>query len=270
MSGQEGFIGDTSRIVERIRADFAPWFSIVERLNRLAMQVLPDVRPPTDSNQLVFAAVLYGRTVTSIQAAVLLAQTGLAGDARTIVRAATETAMTLGALVVDESVLDDLLLRHAWSERALRNAWLQDPQAVEHMTPQKIAVVRNVIAEIERDFPKVVEHRGDPLKIERLARKAGALALYNAIYRPTSSDAAHTSLSSLHRHVKASPTGEIDGLRLGPDISDLSETLSHVAGVMTYCIDVAINAFQLEKHRAELRECTDIWTRLGEEGKRRA
>jgi hypothetical protein len=43
----------------------------------------------------------------------LLAERGQCADARTIIRAATETAITLGALVVDEAIIDLLLRRHA-------------------------------------------------------------------------------------------------------------------------------------------------------------
>jgi hypothetical protein len=255
MSAEAGFLGDTSRIVRNIRADFAPWFDIVERLNRLAMRLLPQLRPPVENHQLILWCSLYGRAVMSVQAAALLAERGQCADARTIIRAATETAITLGALIVDEAVIDLLLRRHAYSYRAIRNAWLNDPRAVGQMTEEQIASVRQAIVEVEREFPALRDMRGDPFKIEQVARIAGdeALALYNAIYRPTSTDAAHTSFEALNRHFKLGDDGSISGLNFGPNVSDLAGTLSAMASNLAYVIYVAIRAFGLrEAYEPEL------------------
>jgi hypothetical protein len=66
MSVEAGFPGDTSRIVRSIRADFAPWFGVVERLNRVAMRLLPQLQPPVENHQLILAGSLYGRAVMSV------------------------------------------------------------------------------------------------------------------------------------------------------------------------------------------------------------
>jgi hypothetical protein len=207
--------------------------------------------------------------VLSVQAAVVLAERGLCGDARTVIRASTETAITLGAVVADESTIDLLLLRHAYSFRAIRNAWLNDPRAVAQMSDEQTAIVRQAVADIEREFPAVRGLRGDPFKIDQVARKAGdeAVALYNAIYRPTSTDAAHTSFEALNRHLHVGDSGLIESLRFGPNVSDLAETLSTMISILGYTMMVALMAFGIrDTHEPELRVLIDEWKALGVPG----
>jgi hypothetical protein len=152
VTAADGFLGDLSPAIVRIRYEFANWFAVVCDLNRLGMSLFPLLKPRQEDHQLILAGTLYGRCLLSIQGAVLLAERGLAADTRTIVRAATETAITLGALVKHESVIDLLLLRYAYAERAMRNAWLQDPEAVAMMSAEQVAAVRCVIANLSTTF----------------------------------------------------------------------------------------------------------------------
>lgn len=81
------------------------------------------------------------------------------------------------------------------------------------------------------------------------------MALYNANYRPTSTAAAHTSFEALNRHFRLGDDGTRTSLNFGPNVSDLAETLSTMASVLTYVIYVAIGAFGLrETHEPELGE----------------
>ncbi len=263
MTAADGFLGNSSTAIERIRYEFANWFAVVRDLNRLGMSLFPLLKPRQDDHQMILAGTLYGRCLLSVQGAVLLAERGLAADTRTIVRAATETAITLGALVRDEGVIDLLLLRYAYADRAMRNACLRDPEAAAMMSPEQVATVRGVIANLERDFPRLAEQRGDPFKIEQLARVGGALSLYNAIYRPTSTDAAHATFASLNRHIDATAEGGIRGLRFGPNVTDLAETLSNMATVLAFVSDVMLTAHALEAQRPALEEFVAQWKALG-------
>lgn len=98
--------------IATIRNDFALWFDMAESFNDLGLRVLPAVKPDQSSNQQLLAAALYGRILTSFQAAYTLAERGMLADARTVVRAAAETTIVLSALVKDASVCDLLLDRH--------------------------------------------------------------------------------------------------------------------------------------------------------------
>src|SRR2546426_12428353 len=110
-------------------------------------------------------------------------------DARTVVRAAAETAIVLCAVVKDAAVCDLLIDRHFWHHRKLRNAWLNDPQAIAEMTAEDIEAVKTILAEADEYHPKSKDLKTDPVAIASLAQKAEVTALYNAVYRPASGDA---------------------------------------------------------------------------------
>ena len=98
----EGFLAPSlASSIANIKRDFAPWFGAAEAFVSLGMQVLPAVKADQTSYQQLVAAALYGRALTSFQAAYVLTERGMLADARTVVRAAAETAIILSAVVKD-------------------------------------------------------------------------------------------------------------------------------------------------------------------------
>jgi Family of unknown function (DUF5677) len=263
MSHSEGFLASSvSTSVANIHRDFVSWFGVAESFNGLAMRVLPTVKADQESSQQLIAAALYGRTLMSFQAAYILTERGMLADARTVVRAATETAIVLSAVVRDAPVCDRLVDRHFWQHVKLRNAWLNDPEAVAGMTCQEVDAVKSTIAEAENDYPKVKELNHDPVAIAALADKAGVTALYNAVYRPTSGDAAHTSIDALNRHIQADAAGDIEGLKFGPDVGDLPATLSDAISVLGHGLAAVIEFFSLSQFSDDLAQCVASWKAL--------
>src|ERR1700730_15061637 len=103
MSQDQGFLAVTlATSIAEIRKDFVAWFAATESFNNLGMQVLPAVKVDQANNQQLVAATLYGRTLSSFQAALVLAERGMLTDARTVIRAGAETAIVLCALVKDK------------------------------------------------------------------------------------------------------------------------------------------------------------------------
>ena len=93
-SKQEGFLSkNLGATIAKIRRDFASWFDLLEACNRLAMDVLPHVKPATTDKQQLLEAAFYGKAVQSIQAVVILAERGMSGDARVLLRSGVETAI---------------------------------------------------------------------------------------------------------------------------------------------------------------------------------
>lgn len=264
MSQSEGFLSSAlSTSIVKIRKDFAPWFDVAESFNNLGMRVLPAVKADQASNQQLVAAALYGRTLTSFQAAYVLTECGMLADARTVVRAAAETAIVLSVVVKDAAVCDLLIDRHFWHHRKLRNAWLNDPQAVAEMTPQEVDAVKTTIADADKSHPKVKQLTGDPVAIAALAQQAGVMALYNAVYRSASGDAAHTSIDAMNRHIREDTHGDIQGLKFGPDVSDLPDTLSDAMSVLGHALHAVLEFFPLQQFSDDLARCIASWKALG-------
>ena len=270
MSKNEGFLSSTiATSTVNIRMDFAPWFDVAKSFNDLGMRILPAVNADQTSDQQLVAAALYGRTLTSFQAAYILTERGMLADARTIVRAAAETVIVLCAVVKDPAVCDSLIDRHFWHHRKLRNAWLNDPQAVAEMTPQEVDAVKATIADADTSRPQAKELKNDPVSIAALAERAGVIVLYNAVYRATSGDAAHTSIDALNRHVRADAHGNIQGLKFGPEVRDLPATLSDAMSVLGHALSAVIELFPLSKFGDDLAKCIASWKALGMPGEYR-
>lgn len=96
-----------------------------------------------------------------------------------------------------------------------------------------------------------------------LALKTGLLWLYNSVYRPTSGDSAHTSLQTLERHVQADEASEIQGLRFGPDVANVCDTLSAAISTLLPAIKASITLFHVPQFGPELDACTEAWKSLG-------
>ena len=63
------------------------------------------------------------------------------------------------------------------------------------------------------------------LSIKQAAKSAGLGAVYEAIYRGLSNDAAHPSLIALKRYCAVDENNEFKGFQFGPDVKDVEETL---------------------------------------------
>jgi hypothetical protein len=197
----------------------------VTAFSNLGMRVLRTLKLDKTSNPQLSVALLFGRALTSLQSVVILAERGLSADSRTVLRSAAETTIVLNAVAVDVTVTDLLVLRHQWHRRKLLTSWLNDPVAVAEMTDGQRATFAGEVATIDATHPAVKKLGKDPIVIHDLAVRTGLLALYNAVYRPTSGDAAHASLFALDRHVRADAAAAIQGLTFGPSTLDLPSTL---------------------------------------------
>ena len=184
-------------------------------------------------------------------------------DARTVVRAAAETAFVLAALARDAAVLDLLELSHYYARRKLYGVWLRDSAARDIMKPEEIAALKQNIADIDRDYPTVKDMGGDPLKIANMAGQAGLISIYNAVYRATSGDAAHTSMTALERHIRADAAGNIQSMTVGPEVGDLTDTISAAITVLSLVIEASTKLFAVQKFTNDLRECMAKWQALG-------
>lgn len=257
MSSREGFLSkDLANHVLKIRADFAQWFSVADSFNALGMRVLALVGAPDLGNQQLVVALAYRRVFTSFQAACLLAERGMLADTRNIVRGAAETAIILRAVAKDEAVCRLLGARQYWHHAKLRSIWLQDKEASAELTQADIDAIKATIAQADIDYPKGKDLKGDPIQLASLAQKSGSMTIYNAIFRWNSGDGAHTSLDSLNRHLLVDANGVVNGLRFGPEVADLPDTIHGALFVFSQALEAVFELFKLSQLDEELGQCT--------------
>jgi hypothetical protein len=248
-----------ARLVPQIRSRFAPWFSVADGAHRIAVEVLPQLKPPQTDNTRLLAALLFGRILTSFQSAYMLTERGHCGDARTVLRAMVESAIFLGALVTDPLLIDRLVDRHVVNERKLVGAWLADPVAVEATSPENLERLREKLAENRANNPDL---KRDPIDVQELARSSDLLWLYNTAFRVLSGDAAHTSVLALERHVKTNAAGDIIGLQFGPNASEVPDTLSIALPALLNATHTVISFFGLTKYKPDLDKALAAWQAL--------
>lgn len=262
-----GFLSpEISYSIRDIRKGFAPWLDAAMSFNELGMRVLLKANVNADqasTPQLIMAPLLYGRTLTSFQSAYLLTERGMTSDARTVVRAAAETAIILAAMVKDTGVCDLLVDRHYWHHRKLRTAWLKDPEAATHMTPQEMHAVEATITAANIEHPRAKTLTSDPINVFNLAQLAGVTALYNTVYRTTSGDAAHTSPDALDRLCRVDAQRDIIGFKFGPDVADLPNTLSDAISVLGHALNSILELLSLSQFENDLAQCIAAWKDLG-------
>jgi hypothetical protein len=258
----EGFLSpDLTASIVRIRREFLASFEVVTTFSNLGMRVLRVLKPATTSNPQLLVALLFGRALTSFQSTIILAERGLSADARTVLRAAAETTIVLSGVAIDTAVADLLMLRHQWHRRKLLTSWLNDPQAVAEMTHEQKTAFTTEVAAIDSTHP-TVKNMGDPINVHDLAVRTGLLATYNAIYRPVSGDAAHTSLFALERHVRADAAAAVQGLTFGPDTRDLASTLHAAISAFAPAVKAVALFFGKTEFDDELNRCVEAWKKL--------
>jgi hypothetical protein len=241
---------------------FAQSFDFAKLLSDLGMRALKGIEPATNDNQQFIAAVLFGRALTSFQAAYILTERGLVTDARGIVRNLVETSVILEALIKDKGVIDLLESRHYWHRRKLLNSWLTDPEIAGVMSQEARDGFKARIAEIDALDP-TAKTRGDPVNIAALAQKCSLLAVYNTVYRMHSGDSAHTTFDALERHVHADDKGEVIALSFGPELDEIPDTLAGAISCILSCLRAVVIFFGLSELDIPIAEALGSWQSLG-------
>jgi hypothetical protein len=219
----DGFLEAAERQrIATIRQRHAPWFALVEKLNRLAMRVL--LRQARTVNEEVYLGTLYARAAEMFQGVVRLAERGMDAEARTLVRGCAETAIALGCVRRDKGFFDRLDEDYDKHRSAMASDLLQFlPQDDPNLSAEQRSNLRQVVTELAAKSAPQTPRR---INWAAAASAAGMIDLYTTVYRQTSGDAAHVSLKSLERYLETDGRGAITGFRFHPEIESLAETLS--------------------------------------------
>lgn len=258
---EAGFLeSDEQARIAQIRQRHAPWFALIDRLNRLAMSVLL-VETPRVPEEL-YAATLFARAVTLFQGAVLMAERGMATEARTLVRGCAETAIALGCARLDKTFFAQLDEDYDKHRIAMANDLLERlPAGDPNISDRQREDLRATIAQISSEYTAPHPRR---INWAAAAIVAAMTDLYLTVYRETSGDAAHVSLKALERHVALDARGDIDGLRFHPDIDGAAETLSAAVASLLHATEAKLRGLSNAPAEAELHALTREWNALVE------
>ncbi len=198
----------------RTVSEYKGWLEFAEGLNRLGLDMLEGLEIPLRNNQRLTIAALFVRAHKSFQAAIILAEIGLLGDARTVLRSAVEGAIALNALANDATFVERLINAHYHWQRKAARLLLGNPDYRATYSPEEIAAMEATVREVDAR-----EATGSEIRDITWGDVAAKHCkdLYNTLYRLLSSDGTHTTINSIHRAAVYDAIGQIAGFKVGPD-----------------------------------------------------
>ena len=245
----EGFLSDeTAGVVEAVEARYAPWTAILRAVNARAVKVQYDVAIPKEYLPALVAAVCYMRTLTNIEAAVLLMMRGMDAPARIMLRASLESLFKLKAVERDRNVVNAILSGDDLFRRKLLEKYqrIDDPKLKAEL--DRIGPLKSDTAE------KFKEWGVKPLTVEQMAEKADMTLLYLSTY-PVLSDPVHAGIRDLERHVETD-NGEIIALHNEPKIDGLEVLFLMATEFLISALEGFASVLQFD-----LGDCCDQWKR---------
>lgn len=236
------------------------WFEFGDELNRLGLDMLQGLDVPLTDNQRLMISALFVRAHKSLQAALVLAEMGLVGDARTVLRSAVEGAIALNALANDPTFVDQLVEAHHFNQRKRARQLLSDPDYRAMCSATQVAEMETTVKLVDA-MEKAAGRNLADITWANVAQKH-CKDLYELLYRLLSSDGTHTNIDSIHRILDYDDTKQIKGLKTRPDIADLVETLMAACLMFLLAADPFVRAYNQSEIRTRIREMNQRFNAL--------
>src|SRR5713226_382686 len=145
---EEGFLSDeTAGVEQAVEHRYAPWLALFRSVNARAVKAQYEAQVPRDYLPALVAAVCFMRTLTNIEAAVLLVLRGMDPPARIMLRASMESLFKLKAVERDRNVTNAILAGDDEFRRKLLEKYnrLDNPQLKAEL--ERIAPLKSDTAE---------------------------------------------------------------------------------------------------------------------------
>ena len=251
---------DRFRATVRSLPECKIWFEFAEDLNRLGLEMLSGHETPLDDRQRFPISVLFIRAHQSFQAAVILAERGMIGDARTLLRGAVEGAIASNALAADPKFVEQLIAAHRKHQLTIARVMLETPDYRATCSSEDVAKMEATVVSIEA-------LRGQPDKEPKNINWADVAEkhckdLYHTLYRLLSADGVHTTVYALDRHIEVDATTRITSLKTGPDIAGLVDTLRAACLTFLWAAEPFSRAFERPAITAKIQEQLQRFDRL--------
>jgi hypothetical protein len=227
--------------------EYKAWLEFAEQLNRLGNEAVAGNEPPQRDNQKLTITALFVRAHKSLAAALILAETGLVGDARSVLRSAVEGAIAIRALAAEPKFLDELIEAHHVSQRKKAGLIVRNPDYAATYSAEQLAEMTATIAEVDAMDAAKIDAGNGKLKDITWANVGTKYCkdLYELLYRLLSADGTHTTLDAINRMFDYSPTGEIVGVKVGPDLLNMVETLKAACLMFLWAVESFADTYGL-------------------------
>lgn len=234
----EGFF---SPEIERFRAlvrqseTAGPWLAFCRDLSVFGLQALNALEIDGQDSVRVVAATIFTRSHQGMQAAAILAESGLTLDGRALVRGNIECAIALFALAKDPGFVESLKSAHNKERLTLIEVVLHNSSIEAECTPSELAILKTRRVEL-LNLPE--EERRSIIWANVAAQHCPEI--YDTMYRIFSNDGTHVTLTALNDRLEFAD-GPVPRIKVGPDTAKLVNTLNGACGAFLH----ALSAFAL-------------------------
>lgn len=262
---ENGFLGkDALTLAAQIRERNKSLFEFCLDVNGFAQKLKYELVVHNLDPQEFFAAAFFIRVLESAQAAIVLVERGFELEASTILRSAFDSLIYLKCSVEDEQFAYDYMHYAEIKKRDdLKN--IQNFKIYEEDKRFGNEVgVKKMISDIEEQFKKNGIKIGEfknKFHRKELAKKANMSGLYASFYSVTS-DAAHTGMSALRKHLKTDKDGKIIKILHGPSDEEARMHLTAAAEFILFASSYVCELFEIER-KAEIEAYHEKQGRLG-------
>ncbi|MDE2228169.1 MAG: hypothetical protein KGL11_03900 [Alphaproteobacteria bacterium] len=181
------------------------------------------------------------------------------GDARGALRRAVEGAIALNALANDAAFLDQLINAHYHYQRKQARLLLNNPDYRPTFSQAEIDAMEATVRDIDAKAAA-----GAKIADINWADVAGVYCkdLYSTLYRLLSNDGTHTNINAIHREIIYGVAGQITGVKVGPDTSDMIETLKAACLMFLWAADPFARTFNQNDTRTRIQEALQRFEQL--------
>jgi hypothetical protein len=238
----------------RIDKEFESSFAFADELNRVCLDFIFSMKV-NDANAQQFAgALMFVRAYQSYQAAIVLCEHGIIGDARGVVRSCVESAIACCAIEADADFPAKIVSAYHAHRRTVANEQLTDPDLKTLLSDEEAKIWQAVLAETNALNPKPQNINWHDVAFKHCKM------LYVTLYRIMSSDGAHATAESLERHIVAKDGKPIE-LLCGPTTVGLLDSVSAACLAMLWALTAGAATFK----RQDIKSRTDALLRRYDE-----
>lgn len=222
----DGFLSEpTEPTVALVRTRYPDWRALLLNANKLAVDLQHTINIHQGESREVYGAVLFARTISSVQASVILLERGLIPQARAILRVALESYFALSAIAQKPEIVKRLVEAHeAEQKRVAKNM-----QQWKHPELQEIAQTHS------QKYDRFLTSKAKFISTYDLAEAGGNEDLYRTVYT-VFSWSVHGASTDLERHLVVGKDCEITEFRNEPEIDSQESSWSCGIELLTKAI----------------------------------
>lgn len=233
----DGFLGSELLTVKSIvREKHHPWHTLLVATNRSAVELQFQASVTRESPRELIAETAFSRTLATVQGSIQLLEVGLLSQARALLRTALEATFFLGAAHASPAFAATL----AASEEAEKRSLLDKLRQWSELD------VQSALSDALNDevLKALAESKVREVKIYEVAKEAGMLNWYFSLYSLLSYDA-HTTITSLRRHLQRDGAGNVSHLKNEPQIEGQEETWAYAVEILIRASEMFASVFAL-------------------------